>query len=447
MILSRLFKELKLITDSMNRTLFKMVVVATAALSSHSCKKESDPQVSISFTNNFKNGGNYWVVLSDQNGTVLSWKPLPDGSPTSLMFPQKDDSVNVTIIEQYGSGSSASATLTTYTNVVQGSYGNAPGNGPPVQTPNGTFKLINPDPANYVSFAVNADCGWTENTGATEYLVNVCEKSSLYVEIISQVTFVSRYLYIPQLAAGDSIVVDQTLFNSLPSMLSNNISLGEAAYGTTILTGTTSTQQNFLVSFWEPGYLQEPIPLFYPGQVGNLFTNYQAFVSYTRQSSPSVVYGFEKQTASPGNLTFQELQANLTSVNSKTTANLSYALSGSAHYVATNFNAQATSSAPFGSWTVYTQFSTNIQTNLPQFPDDLKKAVDLNFIANLSVNEITINQTSYGGYKSFYANTMLANSGPSSSTYKTYLPNSSGSFGARMMAMRVLARTGQYQIH
>ena len=418
---------------------FCVVVVALVSVTMYSCKKEPDPQVSISFTNNFNL--NQWVVLSDQNGTVLSWKSLPYGSPTSLSFPLKDDSINVTIIEQNGSGSSMYTNLTTYTNVVQGNYGKAPNDGPLVQTAKGTFKLINPDPTSFAGFNVSSDCGWTQNANGTRYLVDVCDKSSLYVAISLQSSSVYRYLYIPQIKAGDSVVVDKAFFNTLPLMQANNISLGEDAYGTTILTGTTTTtRQNFLATFWEPGYLQQPLPLYYPGQVGTLFDNYQALVFYNRVSNPSIEFVYQIQTTTPATLTFQEFQGDITAVNSKTTTNLSYNLSGSAHFITTSFAVPRTASGSQGSWTVHSKFATTVQTNLPKFPEDLKKAVDLGVISNLDVSEITLTKTSDGGYKSFYTNTILSDAQPSYAAHKIFLPNAKGSFGSRTMAKKSLAK-------
>src|SRR6185369_15968431 len=94
-----------------------------------SCQKnDSTPTSTMTFLTN-DNSYQYWAVVSDQSGKVLTWKSLPTNVSTSLIYPNDKDPVNLTIIQKAVGANNY--TLKTYADVAPGSYSSPS----PYQTP------------------------------------------------------------------------------------------------------------------------------------------------------------------------------------------------------------------------------------------------------------------------------------------------------------------------
>ncbi len=395
----------------------------------------------------------YWVVLSDKSGTVLDWKALALNTPASLMFPQKEDSVNVTIIEKLNTPSLSTSTyeITTYTNVVPGGYGITTANTTPVQqNVSGDYTLKVPNPTDFFSVYVGSDCGWSPNSDWSQYDIGVCAISSLYVWALDPSYSEPHYLYIPQINAGGSTVFDLPFYKGLPVMKNNLISFNEPTYTTSIVTGTTTTDQSFLASFYEPGYLDSKGSIYYPDKVGSLFKSLNVEIIYNHLSNGYVEYYYGKQTQDVSTITVTDLPANLVTVSSQTLSHLSYQLSGSAHYANANFDVPSSktssSSASTGNWSVYSRFGGTVDVKLPQLSSSLIKDIDFSFLSDLEFTGISITEDNdHGSYTEFYKNAILV---PGSSNLvnfrqKSYGVKPDGSIGGR--EKNVSSRLAKYK--
>jgi len=377
----------------------------------------------MNFLNNDPNTSyKYWAVVSDQAGKVLSWKSLPKDISTTLTYSNGKDSVNVTIIVSYGNGYG----LSTYANVTPGSY-SAP---PPFQYPPilGTYKVQNSSPTDYSGFQVTSECGWTQSADQSEWQVNVCANSSLFVMVQKTGATVPRYLYSPQISANGSVAIDQTKYNSLPEMKTKNVALGDSyTFGYLSVNVVKDWTINWLLlsySFSNPGNVNS-MPMYYPDQISSAFDEYYVLLAINK---PYINFAFGSTVKDVSNYTIPAFTPTLDVVTSATTSNLNFDLSGSADYVQTIFS--STSNSSYFGWTVNSPFSKKVTTVLPIFPDDLKKEIDFSFLSTLKLQSIAIGETDLGGYMSFYTNYILGEKKRSKNNkLKTYSPKADGSIG------------------
>jgi len=389
-----------------------------------SCQKnEESPTATMTFLNNDPNPSDkYWAVVSDQTGKVLSWKSLPNDVSTTLTYPSGKDSANVTIISSYDNGYQ----LTTYANVAPGSY-SAP---PTFQYPSilGTYKIQNLSPTDYSGFQVTSECGWAQSTDQTEWQVNVCANSSLFVLAQKTGALVPRYLYLPQISANGSVAIDQTKYNSLPEMKTKNVALGDSyTFGYLSLNVAKDWTQNWLLlsyTFSNTNSVNS-MPMYYPDQISPAFDDYYVLLALNK---PNINFVFSSTVKDVTNYSIPTFAPTLDVVTSATTSNLNFDLSGSADYVQTIFFSNPNSSY-FG-WTINSPFSKKVSTVLPIFPDDLKKEIDFSFLSTLKLQSITIGDTDLGGYKSFYTNYILGQKKlPKNNKVKKYTPKADGTIG------------------
>jgi hypothetical protein len=369
-----------------------------------SCQKNNDtPTATMTFSINDTDAtyGSYWVVVSDQAGRVLSWKGLPANVSTSLIYPAGKDPVNLTIIQK--SNGSNNYTLTTYANVAPGSYSSPSPS--PYQSPTilGTYKVQCPSPTDY-QLIVNSESG-SQSSNSTEYNVSVFANSSLFVSINKTGAPIPRYLYIPQISANGSVVIDQTLYNSLPEMKSKNVSLSESYAVYSVVGGKKSSNSNWseLSFFYSPNTNFPPI--FYPDQIGSAFDEYQVFIELLKPYAASSYASTTNNLKDISNYALQLFTPTLDAVNTVTTLNLDYTLSGNAHYVTTSLNLNTNANNSW--WYVHSPFSNKISMVLPIFPDDLRKEIDLSFTNTMKVDAISIEENELNGYTNFYENSIL----------------------------------------
>jgi len=391
-----------------------------------SCQKnDSTPTSTMTFLNNGTDASyyTYWVAVSDQSGKVLAWKSLPTNVSTSLIYPTGKDPVNLTIIQK--ATGADNYILTTYANVAPGSYLSPS----PYQAPTilGTYKVQCPSPTDYDYVIVNSESGSKSYVG-TEYQVSVYANSSLFVSINKTGAQVPRYLYIPQISANGTVVIDQTLYNSLPEMKSQNVSLSDNYAVYSVVGGKKSSSSNWseLSFFYSPNTNFPPI--FYPDQIGTAFDEYQVFLALIKPYITSSYSSTTNDLKDISNYALQLFTPTLDAVNTVTTSNLDFTLSGNAHYVMTSFNSNTNSNNSW--WYVYNPFSNKISTVLPIFPDDLKKEVDLSFINTMKVITITIEENELNGYTGFYSNSILGEKEMVKNfKRKTYSSRSDGTIG------------------
>jgi hypothetical protein len=381
-----------------------------------SCQKnEETPTATITFLNNNTYTSNTWAVVSDQSGKVLSWKSLPTDVSTTLTYHVKD-SVNVTIISSYGNDYQ----LSTYANVAPGNYSAPPTfQYPPIL---GTYKVQNLSPTDYSGFQVTSECGSTESSDQSEWRVNVCANSSLFVGM-QKTGFAPRYLYSPQISANGSVVIDQTKYNSLPEMKTKYLALdGSYDFGFVFLNVIKDSNPNwFYISSSYSSSNANSQPLYYPDQIGSAFDEYYIFSVFTKSD---IQFASGSTVKDVSNYSIPTFNPKLDVVTSATTSNLNFDLSGSADYVETIFNSS------YNSWIVDAPFSKKVSMVLPIFPDDLRKEVDFSFLSTLKLQSIAIGDTDLGGYASFYKNSILGQKKwPKNPRYKTYKPKADGSIG------------------
>lgn len=383
------------------------------AISCH--KNEETPTATMTFFNDGSHE-NYlagWVVVSDQSGKVLAWKNLPINVSTSLTYPTGKDSVNLTIIEKGGSNYS----LYTFTNIASGNYSS------PAPFPNpvilGTYKVQCPSPTEYYPFLVSSECGSTSNSDHTEYQVNVCANSSLFISISKPGVLAPRYLYNSQINANGSIAIDQTVYNSLPEMKRKDIALGDTYEGSFVFVKVKKDSWQYWFDISQSFISNtSSLPLYYPGSA------FDEYFILSALGKPNINLEYGSTVTDPATYFIPTFTPTLDIVTSATTSNLSYNLSGTAHYVKTYF-----SDPSFSSWAIYSSFSKKISTVLPIFPDDLKKEIDFSFISTLKLQSITIGESDLGGYSSYYKNSILGQKRIKNYKTKQYSPKADGSIG------------------
>ena len=388
-------------------------------------KNEEAPTATMTFLNNNTYASNTWAVVSGQSGKVLVWKSLPVNVSTSLIYPSGKDSVNLTIIEETtGSNDKTYYTLSTFANVATGSYSSpAPFQYPPIL---GTCKVQNPSPTDYNTFQVSSECGSTVSADhQSEWQVSVCANSSLFVQV-QKTGLVPRYLYLPQISANGSVVIDQTKYNSLPEMKVNTVALGDTySFTFFFLSVIKDSNSDWLYISSSSSDNANSQPLYYPDQVGSAFDEYYITAA---PNKPNVSFEFNSTVKDPSKYTIPTFTPTLDVVNSATISHLDYNLSGNADYVNTRFSGSTSSLVSY--WNIYNSFSKKTSLVLPIFPDDLKKEIDFSFIAALQLQSISIGETDLGGYKGFYTNNILGEKKrPKNSKYKKYTPKADGSIG------------------
>ncbi|HEV8513846.1 MAG TPA: hypothetical protein VGQ59_11240 [Cyclobacteriaceae bacterium] len=390
------------------------------AISCHKNEEAPTATVTLLKSDSYPSYLSYWAIISDQSGKVLAWKSLPASVSTSLTFPNKD-SVNLTIIKKYaGSGNSSDYyDLVTYENVAPGSYSSPA----PVQEPTilGTYKVQFPSPNDYSNFRVDSDCNSTRNTDNTEYTVNVCANSSLFISISKTNVSIPRYLYMPMISVNGSVAIDQTMFNSLPEMKSKTISLGDSYTGAfTYVYGIKEGSSYEIGISSSSSSTPNSLPIFYPDQIGSALD--YLLVSVLSKPNINIVYGSTVKDIT--SYTISVFTPTLDGVTSATPSRLDYNLSGSADYVVTYFNSSN------ATWNMYSSFSKKVSTVLPIFPDDLKKEIDFSFVSTLKLQFISIGETDLGGYTSYYTNEILGEKKRANNTKsKQYTPKTDGSIG------------------
>ncbi|HEV8513845.1 MAG TPA: hypothetical protein VGQ59_11235 [Cyclobacteriaceae bacterium] len=384
-----------------------------------SCQKnDSTPTSTMTFLTN-DNSYQYWAVVSDQSGKVLTWKSLPTNVSTSLIYPNDKDPVNLTIIQKTVGANNY--TLKTYADVAPGSYSSPS----PYQTPtiSGTYNVQSLLPSDY-NYVVSSECGVT--VGNPGYQVDVCANSSLYVSVSKSGT-IPRYLYNPQINANGSVTIDQTLYNSLPEMKSKNISLSDS-YSTaySFVGGVKGVNPNWASLSSYSANNTNFATVFYPDQIGSAFDEYNFSLILLKPNLTFTYMSTITNLSDISNYAFQPFTATLDAGSSATTSNLNLNLSGSAHYVSTTFYTSSHNS----SWSVINPFSNKISSVLPIFPDDLKKEVDLSFTNTMKVNDVAIGENELNDYQSIYKNAILGQKKVIKNyRNKTYTPRTDGTIG------------------
>lgn len=374
-----------------------------------SCHKDDVVQKgTITFTVN-DSYYNYWIVLSDQSGKVLDWKAMTNDVTQIFSFTQTKDSVNISLINK-GVGGNNFFTIKTFVKIAPGDY-SIINTSDQTASPAGSYTIdaSSDSYTNYYPQSENA-CGYAAfSPGNTKCVLPLCSNNSnLFCFVVGNgADTTPRYIYNASVNPGETLILNNDLFNQLPLMKNKTISLGKPTVGgiasAAVVGNTIQKKKAFIVSEFIPSNEVSNLPLYYPDLTGTLFSNYLCELLYSTQLNICNIITKESQEPLDS---YPELNVSLNMADSSsiTTSKISFNPTGSAHYTLTTFDYHAYTSIPYdATWYIYSNFSNQTRITLPQFPDDLKAAVDLSFIGKLKRNEVAIvEDNSLGGYASFY---------------------------------------------
>lgn len=399
------------------------------------CSKDSvAPKQTMTFTYQPLLGiKNAWVIISNSSGTVLDWKPLVEKTPVTLSFAANTDSIYATVIQQMDPviAGGTDYWIYTFTNIDKKDYQAVTSSSAITPTPTGYATLQDPSPSDYSMFRLWTPCSYTNNSDYTQYQLNVCDNSPLYVWMQSG-TDVPRYYYNSALKVGDSFVTDQSFYNKLPEMKVKTIALSSSQIGGfSLVTGVRNDKNYPELNFFYPSNSAHFQTIYYPDQVGTMIDKYNILVNYYEQNGQNLYFQSAQDVTDPSTMTIVDLPANLNYSTTITPDNLKFTGSGNAHYFAVHFASSNSPQQGNCDWIIHGSFKQSVDIHLPEFPDDLKKEIDVTVINDIKLNTISfVENSDTNGYKNFYETYMLAR--PSEDRHyrsKVYMAYLDGSIG------------------
>jgi len=373
-----------------------------------SCNDDDDatPERIITFTAH-DNYNSYWVLLSDDAGKTVAWKEIPNDLKQEFKYSLKED-ITVTVISRATNGSSYYL-LKTFTHVENGDYSLGYADFPTAPAIVGSFLLNIPNTFSNSYPQSESNCGTSFNNDNTQMTLSMCENSSnLYLAMYENDQDTPHYYYDPEIHPGESLTVDNNFYSQAPLMKSKIITLDKPANATTIVEGNTvQKKQGFLASINFTPFAKTSIPIYYPDLVGTLFSDFDFGLYYSIEKN---VYNWSTKTSKEPADSYPPLDVNFNFSDSTkvTTETLSFPVMGQAQYIFTAFNYYENNSSAW--WYVYTEFSNDVSVQLPSFPEDLKKVVDLSFIGKLKRSEVSfVENNSTNGYAGFYKKQLSVN--------------------------------------